>query len=170
MYRLNFAIWWNFNTAYSLLPSQPKDNSWNSFYLRWIFIFRWNKKLEREGLAKAEDHEIDRIQRKQRYEQRLELEKVKQRRLEREREREERTQLMELEQRDRYNEKFMKWEKDEDDFHLKQARLRSKIRIIDGRAKPIDLVRNINSLMHYYMFLCNLWCARFHSKEKHLWM
>ena len=79
-----------------MLPSQPKDNSWNSFLFEMNIYFRWNKKLEREGLAKAEDHEIDRIQRKQRYEQRLELEKVKQRRLEREREREERTQLMEL--------------------------------------------------------------------------
>jgi hypothetical protein len=51
---------------------------------------------------------------------------VKQRRLEREREREERAKLLELEQRQRDNEKFSKWEKDEDDFHLKQARLRCR--------------------------------------------
>ena len=101
---------------------------------------RWNKKLEKEGLAAADDREIERMQRAKRNEQRLELEKVKQRRLEREREREERTKLMELEQRQRDNEKFSKWSRDEDDFHLQQARLRSKIRIIDGRAKPIDLV------------------------------
>lgn len=35
---------------------------------------------------------------------------------------------------------FEEWEKQEDVFHLKQARLRSKIRIQDGRAKPIDLL------------------------------
>ena len=80
------------------------------------------------------------MQRAKRNEQRLELEKVKQRRLEREREREDRAKDLELEQRQRDNEKFSKWERDEDEFHLKQARLRSKIRIIDGRAKPIDLV------------------------------
>jgi hypothetical protein len=114
------------------------------YNLLLTITFRWNKKLEKEGLGKADDREIERLQRAKRNEQRLELEKVKQRRLEREREREDRAKEMELEQRQRDNEKFSKWEKDEDDFHLKQARLRSKIRIIDGRAKPIDLVRNKN--------------------------
>ena len=94
-------------------------------------------------MAAADDRDIERMQRAKRNEQRLELEKVKQRRLEREREREERTQLLELEQRQRDNDKFSKWSRDEDDFHLQQARLRSKIRIIDGRAKPIDLVREL---------------------------
>ena len=65
---------------------------------------------------------------------------VKQRRLEREREREERDQLMELEDRKRENDKFTQWQRDEDKFHLQQARLRSQIRITDGRAKPIDLL------------------------------
>lgn len=32
------------------------------------------------------------------------------------------------------------WEKQEDTFHLQQARLRSSIRIANGRAKPIDLL------------------------------
>ena len=35
---------------------------------------------------------------------------------------------------------FQNWEKQEDDFHLHQARLRSSIRIKNGRAKPIDLL------------------------------
>lgn len=112
-----------------------------NYSISLFFLRRWNKKLEKEGLAAADDREIERMQRAKRNEQRLELEKVKQRRLEREREREERAQLMELEQRQRDNDKFSKWSRDEDDFHLQQARLRSKIRIIDGRAKPIDLVR-----------------------------
>ena len=102
--------------------------------------FRWNQKLKQEGLDKLDDRELQRIQRVKQEEQRQELEKVKQRRLEREREREERESLLELEERKRENDKFAKWQKDEDEFHLQQARLRSKIRIEDGRAKPIDLL------------------------------
>ena len=54
--------------------------------------------------------------------------------------REERQALLELEDRQRENDKFSKWQHDEDQFHLKQAHLRSNIRIVDGRAKPIDLL------------------------------
>jgi hypothetical protein len=35
---------------------------------------------------------------------------------------------------------YREWEKQEDSFHYNQVRLRSKIRIGDGRAKPIDLL------------------------------
>ncbi|KAH8039957.1 hypothetical protein HPB51_009213 [Rhipicephalus microplus] len=65
-----------------------------------------------------------------------ELEKVKQRRLEREREQEEREEEMTRIQRDKEAAQFQEWEKQEDN----QAILRSKIRIEDGRAKPIDLL------------------------------
>lgn len=37
------------------------------------------------------------------------------------------------------------WERQEDQFHLEQARLRSRIRIQDGRAKPIDLLAKYTS-------------------------
>nr|AAI29327.1 Zgc:158620 protein [Danio rerio] len=45
-------------------------------------------------------------------------------------------------QRDREKEAehFKTWAEQEDNFHLHQAKLRSKIRIRDGRAKPIDLL------------------------------
>ena len=36
--------------------------------------------------------------------------------------------------------RFQQWSQQEEHFHLKQARLRSKIRIKDGRAKAIDLL------------------------------
>lgn len=68
------------------------------------------------------------------------MEKVKKRRLEREREKEERDQEQEMMQRDKELDYFREWEKQEDSFHLQQAKLRSKIRIDDGRAKPIDLL------------------------------
>ena len=91
-------------------------------------------------MDKVDDHDLQRIQRMKFEEQKRELEKVKQRRLEREREREERRAMMELEERQRENDKFSKFRQDEDEFHLQQARLRSNIRIVDGRAKPIDLL------------------------------
>ena len=75
-----------------------------------------------------------------------ELEKVKKRRLEREREMEARSEEQSRQQREREAEQFKEWEKQEDFFHLKQAKLRSKLRIKEGRAKPIDLLaRYINA-------------------------
>ncbi|KAJ6655157.1 hypothetical protein lerEdw1_005635 [Lerista edwardsae] len=73
-------------------------------------------------------------------ENRLELQKVKQLRLEREREKAMREQELEMLQREKEAEHFKTWEEQEDNFHLQQAKLRSKIRIRDGRAKPIDLL------------------------------
>ena len=43
-------------------------------------------------------------------------------------------------QRVKEAEYYREWEKQEDSFHYNQVRLRSKIRITDGRAKPIDLL------------------------------
>lgn len=43
-------------------------------------------------------------------------------------------------QRSKEAAQFDEWQKQEETFHLEQARLRSKIRIQDGRAKPIDLL------------------------------
>ena len=102
--------------------------------------FRWQKKLAKDGMDKVTDRELERIQRRKMEEQRLELQKVKESRLQREREREERQEQLDMEQRDRDNEKFSKWQEKEDEFHLEQAKMRSKIRIQDGRAKPIDLL------------------------------
>jgi len=102
--------------------------------------FRWEKKLEKEGISNINDDELESLAKTKIMEQRQELEKVKKARLERERERQERTELEELEQRSKESDKFAKWKADEDQFHLKQALLRSSIRISDGRAKPIDLL------------------------------
>jgi len=102
--------------------------------------FRWEKKLEKEGMTNIKEEDLNRIAQDRIREQKMELEKVKAARIERERERQERLELEELEQRQKESEKFTKWSKDEDQFHLKQALLRSSIRISDGRAKPIDLL------------------------------
>ena len=83
---------------------------------------------------KVTDRELERIQRRKMDEQRVELQKVKESRLQREREREETQEQMDLEQRERDNDKFSKWQQKEDEFHLDQAMMRSKIRIQVGNS------------------------------------
>jgi transposase len=77
-------------------------------------------------------------ERKRRIEE--EVEKVKRRR----EEREEEAAWLEEEKarasRQQEEEQHAEWEKKADDFHLKQAHERSKIRINEGRAKPIDML------------------------------
>jgi len=102
--------------------------------------FRWEKKLEKDGMENLEEEELEKIAQTRIRDQKIELEKVKQARLAREREKQERLDLEELENRQKETDKYSKWSKDEDQFHLKQALLRSSIRISDGRAKPIDLL------------------------------
>ena len=46
---------------------------------------------------------------------------------------EQRREMEEVEQRGKEGDKFAKWKADEDSFHMKQALLRSSIRIQDGR-------------------------------------
>ncbi len=65
---------------------------------------------------------------------------MKKQRLERERIKEEMEKEKEFLQRVKEAEYYHEWEKQEDSFHYTQVRLRSKIRIKDGRAKPIDLL------------------------------
>lgn len=47
---------------------------------------------------------------------------------------------MEMISRDHERSHNSDWRKTEDFFHLNQAKLRSKLRIQEGRAKPIDLL------------------------------
>ncbi|XP_013403092.1 cactin [Lingula anatina] len=104
---------------------------------RLLNTFVWQKKLEKTG---KKDEEFHTYQRQQMEDTKRELEKVKKRRLEREKEREEREKEREMMQRDKESDYYKAWERQEDTFHLQQAKLRSKIRIEDGRAKPIDLL------------------------------
>jgi hypothetical protein len=120
------------------------DNPFGDANLHKTFV--WSKKYEKLGLKNLDEEEIDRINKEKMELNKKELEKVKQRRLEREREREERMEELARTQREKEAEQFKEWEKQEDYFHLKQAKLRSKLRIREGRAKPIDLLaRYINA-------------------------
>ncbi|XP_065175702.1 splicing factor Cactin-like [Sycon ciliatum] len=102
--------------------------------------FVWHKKREQDGYGHL-DAELQSEKDKHRIlENRRELEKVKQRRQERELEQAAREEEMQMMQREREAEMFKEWEAQEDTFHLEQAKLRSKIRMRDGRSKPIDLL------------------------------
>ncbi|XP_068228883.1 splicing factor Cactin [Palaemon carinicauda] len=114
------------------------DNPYGDNNLLETYV--WKKKLEKEGLDNLAREEIEKRNRAKMDENRMELEKVKKRRQERELERQERERMMELEQRQREAAQFSQFSKQEDQFQLEQARLRSQIRIQDGRAKPIDLL------------------------------
>lgn len=102
--------------------------------------FVWTKKLEKEGLKNLSKKEIENLNKRKKLENMEELEKLKKRRLEREAQRVEREKEQYEMQRAKEAVQFDEWQKQEETFHLEQARLRSKIRIQDGRAKPIDLL------------------------------
>ncbi|OQR93444.1 hypothetical protein ACHHYP_02534 [Achlya hypogyna] len=69
-----------------------------------------------------------------------EILKVRQRRDERDAEREELERLKNEESRLRDASEYDDWQAKEESFHLSQARVRSHIRIREGREKPIDLL------------------------------
>lgn len=120
------------------------DNPFGDANLLSTFV--WDKKLAKDGLTGITREELERINRMKQEENKIELEKVKKRRQEREKERQEREEAMMRLQRDKEAEQFEAWATQEDQFHLEQARLRSRIRIADARAKPIDLLaKYINS-------------------------
>lgn len=125
---------------------------WDSDYLHYtnmdnpfgdsnlLSTFVWKKKLDREGLKNITPEELEKRNRDKQNENRRELEKVKKRRLERELEKQRREEEIAMQQRNKEAAQFQEYGRHEDEFHLEQARMRSKIRIQDGRAKPIDLL------------------------------
>jgi hypothetical protein len=102
--------------------------------------FVWQKKLQKKGLTDVPPEHLKVITAQRVEENKNELEKLKKQRLERERQKEEMEKEKEFLQRVKEAEYYREWEKQEDSFHYNQVRLRSKIRITDGRAKPIDLL------------------------------
>lgn len=78
------------------------------------------------GKIELTPEEIEREIRMKQLANREELEKVKTRRQEREAERAAREEEMAREQRSKEAQQFQEWQKHEDQFHLEQARLRSK--------------------------------------------
>ncbi|KAJ3595478.1 hypothetical protein NHX12_004781 [Muraenolepis orangiensis] len=102
--------------------------------------FKWQKALDKKGIGHLGEKDLKDRNKQIQEDNRRELQKVKQLRLEREREKAMRETELEMLQREKEAEHFKTWAEQEDNFHLHQAKLRSKIRIRDGRAKPIDLL------------------------------
>lgn len=114
------------------------DNPFGDAHLLETFV--WQKKREKDGEQHLKEEEQRRREKLRQHEAKRELEKVKKRRIEREHEKQMREEERETLQRDKEAMSFKEWEEQEDKFHLEQAKMRSKIRIQDGRAKPIDLL------------------------------
>ncbi|XP_078181118.1 cactus-binding carboxy-terminal, cactin [Carex rostrata] len=107
--------------------------------------FVWRKKIERE-VIQGNDPEISvKAERKRQKERMAEIEKVKKRREERAIERAQREEELAMLARERAKAEYQDWEKKEEEFHFDQSKVRSKIRLQEGRTKPIDvLLKNLN--------------------------
>ncbi|KAF9596740.1 hypothetical protein IFM89_012939 [Coptis chinensis] len=108
--------------------------------------FVWNKKIERDvsqGLPL--DSLSYKNEKKKQKERDAEIEKVKKRRDERAIEKAQHEEEMALLARERARAEFQDWEKKEEEFHFDQSKIRSDIRLREGRTKPIDVLsRHLN--------------------------
>ncbi|KAK9124022.1 hypothetical protein Sjap_013624 [Stephania japonica] len=103
--------------------------------------FVWRKKIERdiaEGVPL--DEFSSKAEKKRQRERMAEIEKVKKRREERAIEKAQREEEMAMLARERARAEFQDWEKKEEEFHFDQSKVRSDIRLREGRTKPIDIL------------------------------
>lgn len=121
-----------------LMGYTNQDNPFGDSNLLDPFV--WHKKRQKEGYRHLDEELQEERDKSRILENRRELEKVKQRRKEREAEQAARDEEMTMMQREREAAMFEQWESQEGSFHLEQVKLRSKIRLRDSRAKPIDLL------------------------------
>ncbi|CAJ1890017.1 unnamed protein product [Sphenostylis stenocarpa] len=108
--------------------------------------FVWRKKIERDvsqGVS-IETFSV-KAEKKRQRERMAEIEKVKKRREERALEKARHEEEMALLARERARAEFQDWEKKEEEFHFDQSKVRSEIRLREGRARPIDvLTKHLN--------------------------
>jgi hypothetical protein len=107
----------------------------------------WGKKVEKDVKVHGEAAIADDALKRRRQEQLRELEKAKRARVEREAEREAWEKEKEMLEREREQMAYYENEKREEQFQLKQSSLRARIRVGEGRAKPIDLVADTLALL-----------------------
>ncbi|GAU15990.1 hypothetical protein TSUD_338610 [Trifolium subterraneum] len=108
--------------------------------------FVWRKKIERDVTQGASiDSFSVKAEKKRQVERMAEIEKVKKRREERALEKAQHEEEMALLARERARAEFQDWEKKEEEFHFDQSKVRSEIRLREGRARPIDvLTKHLN--------------------------
>ncbi|KAI9083587.1 hypothetical protein K1719_034529 [Acacia pycnantha] len=104
-------------------------------------IFVWRKKIERDVSQGIQlDSFSVKAEKKRQRERMAEIEKVKKRREERALEKARHEEEMAILARERARAEFQDWEKKEEEFHFDQSKVRSEIRLLEGRAKPIDVL------------------------------
>ncbi|KAI9122155.1 hypothetical protein K1719_006844 [Acacia pycnantha] len=104
-------------------------------------IFVWRKKIERDVSQGVQlDSFSVKAEKKRQRERMAEIEKVKKRREERALEKARHEEEMAILARERARAEFQDWEKKEEEFHFDQSKVRSEIRLLEGRAKPIDIL------------------------------
>ncbi|KAJ7976862.1 cactin [Quillaja saponaria] len=108
--------------------------------------FVWRKKIERDVTQGVPlDMFSVKAEKKRQKERMAEIEKVKKRREERAIEKAQHEEEMAMLNRERARAEFQDWEKKEEEFHFDQSKVRSEIRLREGRTKPIDvLTKHLN--------------------------
>nr|GMD33993.1 cactin [Ipomoea batatas]GMD99579.1 cactin [Ipomoea batatas] len=115
------------------------SNSFGDSNLNEKFI--WEKKIHRDISRGVPLESFSLKAEKERQKERIaEIEKVKKRREERAIEKAQREEEMAMLARERTRAEFQDWEKKEEEFHFDQSKTRTKIRIQQGRIKPIDVL------------------------------
>ncbi|XP_049400882.1 cactin [Solanum stenotomum] len=103
--------------------------------------FVWRKKIERDVTRGVPLDSFSMKAEKQRQKERMaEIEKVKKRREERAMEKAQREEELQMLARERARAEFQDWEKKEEEFHFDQSKVRTEIRLRQGRIKPIDVL------------------------------
>ncbi|CAH8264984.1 unnamed protein product [Arabidopsis lyrata] len=103
--------------------------------------FVWRKKIEKDIHHGASlDKFSVKAERRRLRETMAEVENFKKRREETAEERARHEEDMALLARERARAEFQDWEKKEEEFKFEQSKVRSKIRLLEGRAKPIDVL------------------------------
>ncbi|XWS43498.1 hypothetical protein CRYUN_Cryun16bG0109300 [Craigia yunnanensis] len=103
--------------------------------------FVWRKKIERDvSQGVPLDTFSVKAEKKRQKERMAEIEKVKKRREERAIEKAQHEEEMAMIARERARAEFQDWEKKEEEFHFDQSKVRSEIRLREGRMKPIDVL------------------------------
>ncbi|MCL7037629.1 hypothetical protein MKW94_000372, partial [Papaver nudicaule] len=103
--------------------------------------FVWKKKIEKSICQGESIDEISVKSEKRRIKERVaEIEKVKKRREERAIGKAQHEEEMAMLAREGARAEFQDWEKKEEEFHFDQSKIRSGIRLREGRIKPIDIL------------------------------
>ncbi|OVA19449.1 RNA recognition motif domain [Macleaya cordata] len=103
--------------------------------------FVWRKKIERDVAQGVPLDELSiKAEKKKQKNRMAEIEKVKKRREERAIEKAQHEEEMAMLARDRARAEHQDWEKKEEEFHFDQSKIRSEIRLREGRIKPIDVL------------------------------